>query len=65
MRVRMTTYISGLRAGRPWPGIGEELDVNEREGAKLCANGYAEPVAVKPDAKTEKRPARRRKSESR
>lgn len=55
MKVRMLRQIQGLRNGVRYPAIGGELVVDDREGANLCANGYAEPVAVV--AEPEKRPA--------
>lgn len=55
MKVRMRQHISGLRAGQRWPKAGEVLEVDDREGAKLCANGYAEPVAEPPVEKAESR----------
>lgn len=48
MRVRMRTHISGTRAGVDWPPAGGEIDLPDDEGARLCAAGMAEPVAVRP-----------------
>lgn len=45
MKVRMKVEISGARDDSAWPAIGGELVVSDREGAELCAVGYAEPVA--------------------
>jgi hypothetical protein len=42
--------------GRPWPGPGGEIDVPDEEGAGLCAQGDAAPVA-QPDADVEARAA--------
>lgn len=55
MRVRMKVAIGGTRNDVAWPAVGEELTVPDGEGADLCAQGYADPVAEKPQA--EKRPA--------
>lgn len=66
MKIRMRATLSGLRDGQPWPARGGELVVPDAEGAQLCAQGYADPVAVvaEPEKRTapeaaEKRPARR------
>lgn len=45
MKVRMKVGISGTRSGEDWPGPGGILDVDDEEGAALCAGGLAEPVA--------------------
>lgn len=45
MKVRMKVDMSGTRNGQPWPPRGEVADVDDREGADLCAAGIAEPVA--------------------
>ena len=48
MKIRMKVGISGGRAdGTYWPAAGETLEVDDREGAELCAAGLAEPVAEK------------------
>jgi hypothetical protein len=48
MKIRMTEHRSGGRYdGRPWPRVGEDFDVPDEEGAGLCAQGSAVPVAVK------------------
>ncbi len=60
MKVRMKQHISGTRDGERWPDVGDEIVVGDQEGADLCANGYAEPVAEKP--KPEKRTTANRKS---
>lgn len=54
----MKIQISGSRDGLPWPAIGGEITVPDAEGAELCAQGYATPVAAAPVA--EKRPAAKR-----
>lgn len=66
MKIRMRVALSGLRDGQTWPARGGEIVVPDAEGAELCAQGYAEPVAapaaperaVAPAA-PETRPARR------
>lgn len=57
MKVKIKQYISGSRNGQKWPAPGGELVVGDQEGAELCANGYAEPVAEtpKPEKRTTKR----------
>lgn len=61
MRVRMLTAVSGTRNGAHWPPKGGEIDVPDAEGASLCRNGLAEPVAVvhEPVKATAPAPARR------
>lgn len=69
MKIRMTAALSGLRDGAPWPARGEEIVVPDAEGAELCANGMAEPIAapekretaVAPAAPEKRAPARSRK----
>lgn len=63
MRVRMLIQLTGTRDGVRWPSRGGEVDLPDREGAKLCAAGYAEPVAVKADAEkaTRVKPETRKK----
>jgi hypothetical protein len=47
MKIRMTEHRSGGRYdGRPWPPVGEDFDVPDDEGAGLCAQGSAIPVAA-------------------
>lgn len=58
MKVRMLVQITGTRNGKPWPPIGETVEVGDGEGVDLCSTGAAEPVAEKP--KSEKRPAAKR-----
>lgn len=54
----MAQKISGLRNNEPWPEVGGEIVVPDSEGASLCANGYATPVAEAP--KPEKRAPKRK-----
>lgn len=44
MKIRMKVAVSGTRNGVPWPPRGAVLDVDDNEGAQLCAGGMAEPV---------------------
>jgi hypothetical protein len=44
MRIRMRVDISGTRNGVDWPRRGEVVEVDDAEGAHMCANGQAEPV---------------------
>ena len=46
MKVRMKVQITGPRNGVDWPAPGGEIVVPDLEGAELCANGMADPVAV-------------------
>ncbi len=54
MRVKLKADISGDRDGRPWPARGEEIEVPDEEGASLCANDLAEPVAARGKPETRK-----------
>jgi hypothetical protein len=57
MKIRMLEQRSGPRYdGRSWPLPGADFDVPDEEGAGLCAQGSAVPVAVK-DADVEERGA--------
>jgi len=57
VKIRMLEQRSGPRYdGRTWPPVGEDFDVPDDEGAGLCAQGSAVPVAVK-DADVEMRGA--------
>lgn len=44
MKVRMQIQITGTRNGAYWPAPGGEIDLPDREGAKMCASGVALPV---------------------
>jgi hypothetical protein len=44
MKIRMKIQITGLRDNVRWPAPGEVKEVPDAEGARLCANGFAEPV---------------------
>lgn len=57
MRVRMRTYVSGSRDGVHWPPVGAELELDDAEGAELCAAGIVEPVAVAEPVETATPPA--------
>jgi hypothetical protein len=54
MKIQMKVVMSGTRNGESWPLPGEEIEVPDDEGAQMCANGLAIPVAKK-DAAVEKR----------
>jgi hypothetical protein len=47
----MKVEVSGTRDGQVWPPRGGVLDVEDNEGAALCAAGMADPVK---DDKVEK-----------
>lgn len=51
MKVKMQVHMSGTRSGEQWPAPGEVLEVDDDEGAQLCAAGIAVPVR---EDKTEK-----------
>lgn len=58
MKVHMTTQMSGSRPdGNRWPQPGTDFEVSDEEGAQLCANGIAVPVA---EARAEERKAEKR-----
>ena len=44
MRVKMKVQLSGTRNGKPWPGMGETLELPGEEAAQMCASGMAETV---------------------
>lgn len=43
----MLLQLAGTRDGVRWPKAGQVKELPDREGAKLCAAGYAEPVVEK------------------
>ena len=57
MRIKMIAQLSGFRDGAEWPVVGGELEVPDAEGALLCANGQASPVAVAPKVERAVAPA--------
>jgi len=65
VKVRMRIQIVGTRDGVAWPPPGGVKDVPDHEGARLCANGFAEPVVEErvekavPKQTAEKRTAKR------
>ena len=54
MKIKLKADMSGTRNGQDWPARGEVFEVDDDEGAELCAAGLAEPVASKAGDKTEK-----------
>ena len=48
MKIKMKQQITGTRNAERWPAPGDTIVVGDDEGAELCAQGYAEPVAEKP-----------------
>lgn len=49
MKIRIRQQMSGLRGdGQDWPPVGETLVVGDAEGALLCSEGIADPVAEDP-----------------
>lgn len=56
MKIKMLIQIAGARDGVAYPAPGETLDLPDNEAAKLCAAGFAEPIAER--AKPEKAVAR-------
>ncbi|MGH9460373.1 MAG: hypothetical protein ACRD1X_04095 [Vicinamibacteria bacterium] len=62
MKVRMKIKLNGLLDDRSYPDAGEVMDVADVAGMKLCAKGYAEPVAEpQPDVETATPPERNEK----
>lgn len=61
MRVRMKVDMSGTRNGERWPARGGELVVPDAEGADLCTQGLADPVAE--PAKPERRQSAKKAAE--
>jgi hypothetical protein len=63
MKVKMKVQITGLRNNVRWPAPGNEVEVSDAEGAKLCASGLAAPVVEdkveKPAKRAEKRTEKR------
>jgi hypothetical protein len=56
VKIRMLEERTGPRHdGRMWPPVGGEIDVDDEEGAAVCAAGWAQPVAQ--ERKAETRPA--------
>jgi hypothetical protein len=56
VKIRMLEERTGPRHdGRMWPPLGGEIDVDDEEGAAVCAAGWAQPVAA--ERKAETRPA--------
>ena len=53
MRIRIVEERTGPRHdGRSWPPRGGEIDVDDAEGAAVCAAGWAVPVAEHRAAET-------------
>jgi hypothetical protein len=50
----MLVQITGTRDGVAWPKVGEVKDLPDHEAKRLCANGFAEPVAEAREKKAEK-----------
>lgn len=48
MKIRMKVEVSGTRNGQPWPARGATLEVDDSEGAGMCAAGLATPVGDDP-----------------
>lgn len=58
----MKVAVQGLRNDVRWPPLGGELNVSDREGAELCALGYAEPVVAEPEKPAAPKPERRKRA---
>lgn len=54
MKIKMQQQITGTRNGDVWPAPGGELVVPDAEGAALCAQGLAVPVAETPQPEKRK-----------
>ena len=59
MRIKMKQVITGLRDGAAWPAIGDTIVVPDAEGAQLCGQGVAEPVAEAPKPERREIPAKK------
>jgi hypothetical protein len=59
MRIKMKQVITGLRDGVAWPAVGDTIVVPDAEGAQLCGQGVAEPVAEAPKPETRAIPAKK------
>lgn len=55
----MKVQISGYRNGVRWPAPGGEVTLPDLEGADLCRNGLAEPVAAEPRKATARKAEKR------
>lgn len=44
MKIQMLVGMSGTRSGEAWPPYMGVMDVDDEEGAQLCAGGLARPV---------------------
>jgi len=51
VKVKLKVPMSGTRGGVDWPPVNTEIEVDDDEGAHLCAAGIAEPVV---EERTEK-----------
>jgi hypothetical protein len=52
MKVRMSEKLQGTRNGVRWPDAGGVVELGDQEGADLCAQGVAEPIAAEPKKAT-------------
>ncbi|MDP8928668.1 MAG: hypothetical protein M3O70_08870 [Actinomycetota bacterium] len=59
MKIRMKVEVTGTRNGQKWPPVGGVIDLPDDEAAEYCRQGYADPVAVKPEDRAEKRKAKK------
>lgn len=53
MQVRIIQEMSGLRDGKPWPAVGELIEVPDAEAADLYRAQAAEPPEIADQAKAE------------
>lgn len=59
MKVRMLVPIQGTVDGVRFPRVGEEFDVADAAGVKMCEKGQAEPVVEKRETATAKKAEKR------
>lgn len=59
----MKEQITGSRNNKPWPVVGETIEVLDSEAVDLINSGVAEAVTAQP--KAEKRPAPKKSTETR
>lgn len=61
----MKMQITGTRDGVRWPAPGGEVDLPDHEAAKLCANGFADPVVEDKVEKAVPKKSAEKRTESR
>jgi hypothetical protein len=62
MKIKMKIQITGTRDGVSWPAPGGEVELPDREAAKLVDAGFAVAVVTKGDDIEKRGPGRPRKT---